>query len=299
MVIFKGIFGSHLYGLNTPESDVDYKQIVLPPARDLIFEKNKVVERHSSEEDVTIMNLVSFINNLWKADTVSMDMIHTPAQFTIESSAIWEKIIEYRADAYSKNMSGVLGYIKTQTNKYGHKEERLSELSEFLSHILSKSWTETSRVKDLLPYLLERKFKHIGYIMARHPGAQPAIEIVGKQIQCTWAMHELVNFLQANISTYGDRTNSAVLNRGDWKSLSHSLRAVLQLKELLTTGTIMFPLTYASTIMPVKLGKIDAVYVRGMLTELYDEVTELLDKSNLPDEPNMARFESLVMDNLQ
>ena len=298
MVVFKGIFGSHLYGLNTADSDLDFKQIILPPTRELIFEKNKIIEKHSEEEDVTVMNLVSFINNLRKADTVSMDMIHTPGKFTIQSGPVWKKIQEYRSDAYSKNMRGVLGYIKTQTSKYGHKEERLSELTEFLDYIVNNQFENNRKVGELVTYLADRKYKHIKYTMARRIGAQPSIEIIGKQIQCTWEMHELINFLRANISSYGARTSNAVSSRGDWKSLSHSLRALLQLKELVETRNIIFPLSYASTIMPVKLGKVDAEYVRSMLTDLYDEVTELLEKSDLPDEPNMSRFESVVLENL-
>jgi len=297
MMIFKGIFGSHLYGLNTPDSDIDYKQIMLPSTRELIFEKNRIVEKHDTDVDITVMNLVSFINNLRKADTVSMDMIHIPKQFTLESSAIWDQLQSYRSDVYSKNMRGVLGYIKTQTSKYGHKEERLSELTELLKYV-NATLSSTDKVDSVVPFLASAKFKHIKYTMARHLGAQPSIEVIGKQIQCTWYIHELVTFLEANIASYGNRTANAVNNRGDWKSLSHSLRALLQLRELILTRNIVFPLTYADEIMPVKLGTVDSGSVRSRLTDLYSEVTDMLENSDLPDEPNMTRIEEVVLSNL-
>ena len=34
--IMKGYFGSHLYGTSTPESDVDFKEIYVPHARDVL-----------------------------------------------------------------------------------------------------------------------------------------------------------------------------------------------------------------------------------------------------------------------
>jgi len=36
-VVVELLFGSHLYGLNTPESDKDYKGIVLPTAEDILL----------------------------------------------------------------------------------------------------------------------------------------------------------------------------------------------------------------------------------------------------------------------
>ncbi|EOU4524862.1 hypothetical protein ACOIZZ_001972 [Escherichia coli] len=33
----KSYFGSHLYGTSTPESDVDFKEIFVPPARDILI----------------------------------------------------------------------------------------------------------------------------------------------------------------------------------------------------------------------------------------------------------------------
>ena len=40
-VIVKAIAGSHLFGTNTPESDIDYKGIYLPEPKDIILGKFK------------------------------------------------------------------------------------------------------------------------------------------------------------------------------------------------------------------------------------------------------------------
>ena len=36
-VIMKTVFGSHLYGLSTPESDMDFKGVFVPTAREIIL----------------------------------------------------------------------------------------------------------------------------------------------------------------------------------------------------------------------------------------------------------------------
>lgn len=38
-IIMETVFGSHLYGLNTPTSDKDYKGIFLPHPRDILLGK--------------------------------------------------------------------------------------------------------------------------------------------------------------------------------------------------------------------------------------------------------------------
>lgn len=40
--VMKSYFGSHLYGTSTPESDVDFKEIFVPPARDILIGNVKV-----------------------------------------------------------------------------------------------------------------------------------------------------------------------------------------------------------------------------------------------------------------
>ncbi|WDR21760.1 hypothetical protein CPTAKMNP4_095 [Salmonella phage vB_SenM-AKM_NP4] len=35
--VVKSYFGSHLYGTSTPESDVDFKEIFVPNARDILL----------------------------------------------------------------------------------------------------------------------------------------------------------------------------------------------------------------------------------------------------------------------
>ncbi|QQV91959.1 hypothetical protein vBKpMFBKp34_100 [Klebsiella phage vB_KpM_FBKp34] len=38
-IVMETIFGSHLYGLNTPNSDTDYKGIFIPDAKDILLGK--------------------------------------------------------------------------------------------------------------------------------------------------------------------------------------------------------------------------------------------------------------------
>ena len=42
-VVFKCIFGSHLYGLNTEDSDKDFKGIFIPSFEDIVLGSNEVI----------------------------------------------------------------------------------------------------------------------------------------------------------------------------------------------------------------------------------------------------------------
>ena len=53
--VFLGLYGSQNYGLDTPESDIDVKTIIVPTKRDLILDKKKVSTEIFTNEG---MNLV-------------------------------------------------------------------------------------------------------------------------------------------------------------------------------------------------------------------------------------------------
>jgi len=54
-VLFKTIFGSQLYGTNTPNSDVDYKGVFLPNLKDVLVGKAKLDSsvNTSNKEDLS------------------------------------------------------------------------------------------------------------------------------------------------------------------------------------------------------------------------------------------------------
>lgn len=294
-VAFNGVFGSHLYGLSTPLSDLDYKGVYMPTKQDLIFRTYKEsIESQTPEIDTTLYAITKFVNILAKCDTVSLDMIHTPKEFTVTSSPLWEQLKSYRQDIYCKSFRGSLGYIRTQASKYGHKVDRyeeVSELLEYLEHIASMCKISET---PLAGWVTSKNFKYIKYCQAVGD-IKENIDICGARYQTSAQVKYLKQGLEAKISQYGNRTLKGSLSGGDWKSMSHSYRVLLQLNEIIETRDLVFPLVKANEIMQIKLGQLSQNSVMGMISDLYNKTEEALANSDLPEYSDMTRMKNAVM----
>jgi predicted nucleotidyltransferase len=70
-----------------------------------------------------------------------------------------------------------------------------------------------------------------------------ALQLCGRVHMGTIRMSELIRRVEADMRRYGIRAEKAEGNEGlDFKALSHALRALDQMEELLQTGKIVFPL---------------------------------------------------------
>lgn len=309
-LVFAGVYGSHLYGLHRNGSDVDVKGVYMPTLRSVVFNQHKeTIERQSDEFDSTFYSCQKLIACLARADIVTMDMIHTGDSQTIVSSRVWDKLRRLRGHLYNKEMRGILGYIKTQTAKYGHKIDRVEELRNFLNLCTGADiWFDRYSNKEdvkivdtVIPkVVVDKNYKFIKFIpeglteITNQP-IQAAIEICGKKYQTSAQLSYMIDGIKNMLGQYGGRVENSIKSGGDWKAMSHSLRGIIQLEEIIETGDLQFPLKRAPEIMKVKLGEIPADVAASLVTEGCDRVSEKLEKSGFPDKPNMAPMMDVIM----
>ena len=101
------------------------------------------------------------------------------------------------------------------------------------------------------------------------------------------------------IDSYGKRTESALVNNSvDWKAISHCVRVILQVEELLTTNQITFPLINANFVKEIKYNTSQMSYeeimkwIEGHIWHI-EEV--LLPKSNLRDKADYKWIENFIL----
>ena len=291
-IIYLGFYGSHLYGLSRPESDIDVKGIYIPTQEELILGKaDKTVNKKNEdlEIEVELKSIGSFLTSAQCCDTNVMDMLHTPEEFWITSTPSWLSFIGYHSDLYAKNMKGIIGYIKTHAAKYGHKIERLNEMVQLrdVATILDKS--ETIRTLCLQTNFESFKFiKPIFFTGRQDIAEQEYLEVCGKKYIQTWSINELLIALDKEINRYGQRSTKGLSEKMDTKSLSHALRVLTQLDELLTNNTITLPLKDPAYILKIKQGQIENVQeVMENIDKLYDSCMLKLEQCNFQEEPNI------------
>lgn len=282
-MIVKMLFGSHLYGTNTENSDRDYKGIYLPTREDCYLGKISKSIYHttgsdfskntSSDTDEEIFSLQYFMKLAINGEMIVIDMLHAPSTKLLESSVIWESLVENRRRFYSKNLSGYLGYIRKQTAKYGVKGSRLSALENVIKLLsgsgkLKDVWDELP-VNEYCKFVenpKEKRWKHY--------------EVCGKQLQESISIEYARDILQKTYDRYGDRAKQAQANEGiDWKAVSHAFRAGFQLKEIYKTGDLRYPLKEANFLKDIKLGNMH--YINDGIAESLESLLRSVELSSL------------------
>lgn len=294
--IFNGVFGSHLYGLNTPTSDKDYKGVFMPTLEQSVFNDYKqTVESQTKDIDTSMYSINKFVNILAKSDTVSFDMLHTPEQFILIGSDLWQDFYKNRENLYCKNMRGILSYVKTMASKYGHKVKRYEEMVELLSWVNYLQEDDKISETNLPELVIDLGFKYITF--TPHSDSYIAnIDVCGSRHQITSSVGHFSEALKAKIKRYGTRTKTGSEQEGDWKSLSHSVRVLIQLEEIIDTRDLVFPLVKAKDIMQIKLGLVPQDDVVSLIDDTYSRVIDKLESSDLPENNDISVFKDLVME---
>jgi hypothetical protein len=287
--IMKSYFGSHLYGTSTPESDVDFKEIYVPHARDILTgnvkehmskNTNNTSSKNTKDDvDHELYSLKYFFKLAADGETVALDMLHTPPSLVVKSDLpdVWKYIQDNRSRFYTTNMKSYLGYVRKQASKYGVKGSRLAVLRQALKR--SNEWGQyfdngavirLSHMKNVLPV---GEFASWVETENEKTGKQTFYNLLDRKFQDTLTNKEFNAILVKLEENYGERARKAEANEGiDWKALSHACRGGLQLLEIYKTGDLVYPLQDAPFILDVKLGKHTFKTVQEFLEDIVDQV---------------------------
>lgn len=103
-----------------------------------------------------------------------------------------------------------------------------------------------------------------------------AIRVCGKVHMLDISIDEFMRRIESELSRYGERSRKA-LDGSDWKALSHAIRGIFQINELIETNYLIFPLTEANTLKMIKNGELSMDIVNTMISHGLDSVKEKLD----------------------
>ena len=298
--IVKMKFGSHLYGLNRPESDTDIKGIFIPEYKDIILGKapktsinvstNKDNNSKNSQEDIDteMFTLMGFIKMCEQGQTSAVDMLFAPKEMIIESSPEWDYIQKNKKKLLTGKASSFIGYCYQQANKYGIKGSRIKAMKQVVDYLNTQD--QSKRLKDikLVSMIKEIQNDHVKEI--EHTSSSgvlaPYLEVCGRKFGMMDKISHVVEVISTIEGRYGERARLAEKNEGvDWKALSHALRVCYEAQELLSTGKVTFPFTGAKRyiLMEIKTGRADYSKVAEIIEENMQKVKELESKTKLPD----------------
>lgn len=276
-------FGSHLYGTNTPTSDTDYKGIFLPSLDSLLMgQMPKSISWKTGTDqgknghddiDLELWSLQYWLDKLVRqGDTNGLDLMFSPSHAAcimychgLMSLNIFQNPLKFFRPSDCK---AYIGYAIGQARKYGIKGSRLGavkRVKEWLDdnrYSIRKGGTQSGRWRDedRLDFWLGEIIKQRGhepYCSQKEINDEPSLVLCGKVHMGGIRMEELYARVNREYERYGERARAAEKGEGiDWKALSHALRAIFQMKELLYSGNIQFPLLFAPGLTAVKQGRL-------------------------------------------
>lgn len=311
-VIFKTRFGSHLYGTETPTSDVAYKGVYIPSARDVLLGtvkpsinmNDKVDDRtgyqrknEPGETDFELYSVQKYLSLVAQGDVGALDMLFaTPlivdAQLDGFAREIWGEIWNNRDRLASKKCESYLGYCRNQAAKYGVKGSRMAaaEQAAKFFRIICEDMSPKLRVREVSATMMADlcELEHCRIVAVVQGDGKPmnAFECCDRKVMFNDTVKTAYELYQRVYDEYGHRARAAKEKGIDWKALSHAVRVGNQAVEYLSIGAIMFPRPERQHLIDIKAGKIAYEEVAEEIEGLLYMVKAAEIASALPDEPD-------------
>lgn len=296
-LIYKGIFGSHLYGTNNENSDLDVKQIHQNSLEEIILKKaqNNIQKDEESEVDFESKELRIFINDCLYGQTYALDLLHVPQKLWMEVSDTWLDIQKNRSKLVTKNVKPFLMYCKGQAGKYSKKGDKLNEIIELKEilekhnpgHVLGTAFNDT----DVL------KFEHIKIEKKFNTGSkrdETMLKVVESHHPFNRKISDVLKSIDLKIDAYGDRSKKASQNKGiDLKSYYHAFRVCWEFEELLKTGELIFPSKRKDLMINMRTGVYTKAFLDHWITEEIERIESI--ENNLP-EPDHKFWDNWLLE---
>ncbi|AAQ64222.1 conserved hypothetical protein [Vibrio phage KVP40] len=305
-VLFTSLFGSKLYGTDTPESDTDYKAVYLPELRTLLrgvaiknsvhstgksFEKNG-----ADDEDFEYIPVQVFMRDFLGGQSYAIELAFNALQNPDDCKPEFYNMCKEMTRKYlTSNVKAMTGYALNQAQKYGIKGTRLNSLMQFARAVETHNVDPKAKLgssPELCKQLWElcAEDAHVRFQWYHGPKTKdasdlkdPAFSVLEKVFGLEITFEEAAGRLEKMMSKYGARAYQARAASGsDWKAISHAMRVIDQAIDILTVGKLEFPLKHAAFYRDVKQGKYKWEYVSEVLQERLELLEKAKDTTSLP-----------------
>lgn len=325
--------GSHAYGTNTPESDIDLRGVMIPKEKKYYMGFQTHFEQYSEStpEDLTIYDMRKAFHLISNCNPNMVELLFTDEKYYRILRPEWRKVIEYRDKFISKKVRYTYtGYafaqlkkIKSVRNWLLNPPQKKPERSDFglpEKHLLSNDevgafqWILVNLLKDSLIYMnLSDSTKDelaslnlIGLVQSRD-----IFDKAFSQIQkITGVSDEWMQILQMeqkykNANRHwcayqnwkkGRNKRRAELEQKfkyDTKKASHLVRLMRMGKEILETGRVIVFRPDREELLEIRNGAWPYEQVEEYADKMQEEIASVYRTSLLQDSPDRAFLDKL------
>ena len=317
-VVYITKYGSKLYGTDNENSDTDYKGIYIPNKRSVLLKKDMEHYNFNSNDnntknskddiDLQLFSIYKWFNLLKKGETGAMDILFS--LFREDTQVYNDKeftsiILENYRKFYNKNLHSFLGYCVGQSKVYNVRGERFNELHlfvEYFNDLVKEQGAE--KLETLFPNIetlfLEHKYKYIKFILAPTSRGSGEIkdgiyvEVLGKRFLGTVTIKYFSEKITEMEKQFGNRARASAKGI-DFKALSHAVRVIDEVEELIDENFITFPLKNRTYIKSVKEGHESLEDVMDYIDQKLNVVQEKLENSSLSEKSDEVFMDELLI----
>jgi len=173
-LLYLVVSGSHAYGTNTPESDVDVRGVFLPGKKHVLGTRN--IREISFGEDGKLHELRSYMAKLEKGTPNLLDWLFVPKDCVLFVKPEFQSVLDARNTFVTKRLYPRLtGYAVGQLKKMGHATR---ESGDKRKQLIEKHGYDTKNATHLLRllYLAESVLGSGEYFVRVSPGLRDILQ---------------------------------------------------------------------------------------------------------------------------
>lgn len=297
-VLYKIKSGSHLYGLNTPTSDMDYVGVYIEDSfEDFIDPFNTKDEMDTSIKskkengkndenavDEKCFHIKKFIKLCADNNPNILEMLFAPEDCIEYVDPDFKSLILDHPEMFvnAKLIDRFIGYAKSQEQKSYTKSDNYVTLNTFSNSLkrVAKLITMQAKMREAVLHVDPELFKG----KANQNPVDIVYEVGDMKFPSGITIKEAIARIKDRFSRASHRIEGILINKYEPKFMSHTIRLLEEGYQLLTTGKVSFPFTGKSLadIMSIKLGNTPVEDVPEIVNEYKERLSELEKVHTLP-----------------
>lgn len=297
-VLFKIKSGSHLYGLNTPTSDMDYAGVYIEDSfedfidpfntkdeMDMSIKSKKENGRNDKDAvDEKYFHIKKFIKLCADNNPSVLEMLFAPEDCIEYVDPDFKSLILDHPEMFvnAKLIDRFIGYAKSQEQKSYTKSENYVTLNTFYNSLKRVANLKTKQVT------MREAVLHVDPELFKGKANQNPVDIVYEvgdmKFPSGITIKEAIARIEDRFSRASHRIEGIFINKYEPKFMSHTIRLLEEGYQLLTTGKVSFPFTgkVFNDIMSIKLGNTPVEDVPEIVNEYKERLSELEKVHTLP-----------------
>ncbi len=310
-ILFKMKSGSHLYGLVTPESDLDYVGVAIESNfEDFINPFKKVDEFDCSIKskqsngkndkdaiDEKYFHLNKFLKLLSQCNPNLTEMLFSFKDCIEYINPMFKSLFIDSPELFINKglINRFIGYAISQEHK---------------SHIKTKNYDQLNNYKNYLNEILNYRDKLIDHLndsnnpfngtysfklrKVEHSSTniETYIDVGDSSFPLSITIKEAINRIDNRLGKGSHRIKDMLIHKYDPKFLSHTVRLLIEGLELMKTGRLTFPLSKENReiVMNIKLGNTPYEDIIPIIEELKLDFKNNEEACSLPKKPNLKEI---------